>query len=158
MSWPLARAQIVSMLEGIASSALVGGGEYGAGFTHDSSMGPDKQGLDNRAFYLRGTGHGTSPRGPMPSSRLTVTDVDLVVDYRHREDGADLDEVIGADYAALRTALLDGTGWGRPTSTIEIVGVPDGALPATIEELADENGDPVGRRMTIRVGVSHVDS
>lgn len=138
MSWALAKAQLVSVIEAATPSTQKRG--LPANFAHVPEQ-PESLDGNGRTFRfalqnLRGVG----PLMPSAQALRSRYEVTLEVDYGVDLEPEELDDAIQHDYLVLRAALLDDSGWDRPTSTIENVfpGTPPDLLPATIDR--DETG------------------
>jgi hypothetical protein len=116
VSYALARAQIVTIVEGVTSTRA----ELGLGpFKHFPDLGLEET-PPPRGFVVLHSGG--SADGAMTYGRQYLfRDVDLVVFYAEATRVALLDEIIADDMDAIREALLDESLWGRPTSTLEEV-------------------------------------
>jgi hypothetical protein len=122
MSYAIARAQLVSIVEATAPTTLLLG--LGDKFRHDA-RGDDAQPVGGRRrFWLRAV-QGFR-RGP---SRLQVNegmyDVELVVEYQAANDSGLLDSCMAEDFEAITAALMRDSNWNRPASTIRNVGAVD---------------------------------
>lgn len=122
MSYAVARAQLVTIVEGVApTTKLLGLGDT---FRHDS-RGDDAQPVGGRRrFWFRCVQ--AFRRGP---ARLQANegmyDVELVVEYQAANDTGLLDSCIVEDFEAITGALMLDSNWARPASTIRNVGAID---------------------------------
>jgi hypothetical protein len=154
MTWSTARAQIITMIEGVGG--LSQPGDYGPRFEHD----PELLGVDGpgraRRFGLRAVRAVTHPMATGTTSRRAIMDCDLVVDYPKESDDSTLDAVIWSDYEAIRErALLDESTWGRPSSTIMTFVLDGMAIDGDTEDITGGDGKVIARRLTIRFPVMH---
>ena len=153
MTWRTARAQLVSMIEGVAQSSIW---DSSLGrFTHEPRFFESPFSGKPRRFGLRGIGVSTIAMATGAQSRRMRTDAELVLDYPMHGDGAKLDDVIWSDYETLRERLLDVSTWNRPTSTIEGLTLSEIDLDGATDDVDNADGQRVGRRLTILFTVSH---
>lgn len=117
MSYALARAQLVSILEGITPSTKT---LIQTPFKHVERL---EGNLTSRSFTLRanqdGDGGVTGPYTPDLSGqpRMTYT-MTLAVTYRAQVNEGALDLTLASDQRDIAIALLTPANWNRPTSGI----------------------------------------
>lgn len=133
MAWPEAYAQIAAIVKDTPVTTKIGGagdrfrlvdfGELSKTRTFAVRLGPNM--------------HGVGPLMPSAQSLRTRWGGEVVVAYSFDAEDARLDQIIAADYLAIRTRLLDDAYWNRPTSTIESLNAGNSAslMPANLERL-----------------------
>jgi hypothetical protein len=130
MTWALARAQLVTILEAATPATKPKGL---AAFRHAPDSGEGKWG-DSRTFRFdieAGAARGPYPQGVAKRRRERVL---LTVSYRHQTARNDLVDVIGEDVDTITKALLDEGEWDRPTSTIITLSLGEAELlPFVVE-------------------------
>lgn len=146
MSYAAVRAQLVTIIEAVSLSSTA---EFGA-FQQRKDAHPTLF-MRTRNFGIAVEAARASTASTAASAQWKFADVTAWFDYEHLEDGALVDENIGADFDALVNALLDETTWGRPSSTIENITGPE----MTTERLDNDDGFPIGIRVNVTFQVLH---
>ena len=148
MTWALARAQVVSIIEGVAPVVRVRG--LAPSFREDPT-GSDAAAVgSSRRFWIRSTSGAPEDVTQPLASRWRVL-CDLVVEYPDDvASTAALDLSVVDDATRIIAALLDGANWARPTSTIERIATLDNTLaPFVVEQLTG------ARRLRIALSVRY---
>jgi hypothetical protein len=148
MTWLQARAQVVSIIEGVAPVVRVRG--LAPSFREDPT-GSDLAAVgSSRRFWIRTTSGAPEDVTQPLASRWRVL-CDLVVEYPDDvASTAALDLSVVDDATRIIYALLDGANWARPTSTIERIATLDNTLaPFVVEQLTG------ARRLRITLSVRY---
>lgn len=148
MTWLQARAQVVSIIEGVAPVVRVRG--LAPSFKEDPT-GSDLAAVgSSRRFWIRTTSGAPEDVTQPLASRWRVL-CDLVVEYPDDvASTAALDLSVVDDATRIIYALLDGANWARPTSTIERIATLDNTLaPFVVEQLTG------ARRLRITLSVRY---
>jgi hypothetical protein len=156
MSYRLAKAQIVTMLEAIPSYRFYRPDVYGAGLEHDPTLLYSQQPGKSRRFGVQSPSGGTYAQATGTDSRRMTSLLEIVIEYPAKADAYTLDDVIWSDYEAIREyALLDVSTWGRPSSTIITTVIEQAAIEADTEDIIGDDGEIAARRLTIRFPLVH---
>jgi hypothetical protein len=120
VSYATARAQIISILEGITPSVKT---LFPERFKAVQRI-MDGENLTSRSFKLEANVDDDGViRGPdlvnLSLNPLNVVEMTLTVTYRRVTDEAKLDLTLEGDRRDITIALLKQTNWGQPTSGIE---------------------------------------
>lgn len=148
MTWSQARAQVVSIIEGVAPVVRVRG--LAPSFKEDPT-GSDLAAVgSSRRFWIRTTSGAPEDVTQPLASRWRVM-CDLVVEYPDDvASTAALDLSVVDDATRIVYALLNGANWARPTSTIERIATLDNTLaPFVVEQLTG------ARRLRISLSVRY---
>ena len=148
MTWSQARAQVVSIIEGVAPVVRVRG--LADKFREDPT-GSDLAAVgSSRRFWIRTTSGAPEDVTQPLASRWRVM-CDLVVEYPDDvASTAALDLSVVDDATRIIYALLNGSNWARPTSTIERIATLDNTLaPFAVEQLTG------ARRLRISLSVRY---
>ena len=148
MTWSQARAQVVSIIEGVAPVVRVRG--LAPSFREDPT-GSDLAAVgSSRRFWIRTTSGAPEDVTQPLASRWRVM-CDLVVEYPDDvASTAALDLSVVDDATRIVYALLNGANWARPTSTIERIATLDNTLaPFVVEQLTG------ARRLRISLSVRY---
>jgi hypothetical protein len=141
VSWALAKATLVSIVEGVTPTTTKRG--LPGAFAHVPEL-SETQG-NARTFRFRIDDlRASGPLMPSAQTLRSIYAVTVEVDYSVDLEPEELDDCIQQDYLAIRGSLLDDSLWGRPSSTIELI-LPSGneILPASIKR------DEAGARLMI---------
>ena len=126
MSFALARAQIVSILE--ATSLSYAHEDLPATLQHVSES-SEADAPAPRGFWLEASARGIdNPLGAL-SRAHTVADLSVVVFYADIIERGVLDVAIAQDYDDIARTLADPAQWNRPTSTIVALDSAGALLP-----------------------------
>lgn len=107
----------------------------------------------SRTFRLFPTAFGTNAADQTPGNRRTFVDIVVEVAYRPRPRArTSLIEAVGADYEALRDALMDTARWGSATSGIIALSV--GGMEV---KPADVSYDEAGTTLTFSLALEYED-
>jgi hypothetical protein len=138
MSWALAKAQLVSVIEATTPTTQKRG--LPAAFAHVPEQPATLEGNGRTFRFSVQNPRGVGPLMPSTQALRSRVEVSVEVDYGVDLEPEELDDAMMQDYLVLRAALLDDSGWDRPSSTIENVfpGTSPDILPATIDR--DETG------------------
>ena len=132
MSYALAKAQIVTIIEGTTPAKSKLG--LGPRFRHD----PKGESVVARSFTLAQSELGRW--GPVTTT-TKVHVAALIAEFRYPSQVGDadaLDVAMATDYELLSNALLDVSGWNQPTSTLWALASDDVvALPSSTTKSDD---------------------